>query len=582
MTQQQAASAAAMKMPISSGTSRPTIPGTNVPASSTSMILSATAAMSEAERKKKEEEEKRKKRNEANQRRRAANKKKKEEAEKHALLAKASMAGSAVGINVSGAPSLFAPTGINPLNVSGIGVGSGVLSSTPIAANTPSTIGGSSVSTTASTSSKKGKHLVATKKTLKKSLSISSVSSLKKKPPVVKEYHHLMEDLDHGRLIDIKCLPSILSKESISDFNLNEEQRFLLYQDRLLRDKVKEITDAAAGILSSDAVGSKLKEAGVPPLPSSLPEMYEGWSDRNVLSVRMAWAKVRLPEREMLIKERAKEVREKATRDKPMGDPPSEDKTEGQLSKEEGVVPPVAVATGSMAPEAPTSAPVNSPENEASLPSQKLSPPLKLEDDTTNHVWFNEARASQDPTLALLSEATELYLKSAVKKAIGKSRLRQNLDGVRLWNTLLTRNADSKNGTVAAPPPAVIRLGCDVRRQVALAEGNAAKTYQRMEEAITNRIKTHESADPDTMILESTSMADLSRKPPLKSAVQNANINAKRKFEVYGGKHSDEPPLGRVPKQARVLLQDMENGPLGNRAAARRERKMNIMASLFS
>ncbi|KAL3786438.1 hypothetical protein HJC23_011019 [Cyclotella cryptica] len=52
------------------------------------------------------------------------------------------------------------------------------------------------------------------------------------------------------------------------------------------------------------------------------------------------------------------------------------------------------------------------------------------------------------------------------------------------------------------------------------------------------------------MVIGAMSMADLSRKPPLKPAVVNADIHAKRKFEIYGGKHSGEPPLGRVPYPA--------------------------------
>jgi hypothetical protein len=107
-----------------------------------------------------------------------------------------------------------------------------------------------------------------------------------------------------------------------------------------------------------------------------------------------------------------------------------------------------------------------------------------------------------------------------------------------------------------------------------------------MEEAISrqndNSHTDSADLDPNTMILESTSMADLSRKPPLKSAEKNAGIYAKRKFEVHGGKHSNEPPLGRVPKQARVTLQDMAIGSMGNRSATNRSRKMKMMSSLFS
>jgi hypothetical protein len=73
-------------------------------------------------------------------------------------------------------------------------------------------------------------------------------------------------------------------------------------------------------------------------------------------------------------------------------------------------------------------------------------------------------------------------------------------------------------------------------------------------------------------------MGDLSRKPPLKSAVTNADAHAKRKFEVYGGKHSNEPPLERVPKQAKVTLQHMDLDLLRNGNWAP---KMNLMTNFY-
>ena len=62
-------------------------------------------------------------------------------------------------------------------------------------------------------------------------------------------------------------------------------------------------------------------------------------------------------------------------------------------------------------------------------------------------------------------------------------------------------------------------------------------------------------------------MADLSKKPPLKSASQVADMDAKRKYAVFGGMDSQEPPFGRVPKnKAKVMLQDIVEGSelLGN------------------
>ncbi|KAL7488843.1 hypothetical protein ACHAW6_014454 [Cyclotella cf. meneghiniana] len=574
MTQAQAA--VAMKMPLQGG-ARPLVAGSNVqiPASSTMVVPPSTAtavptptAAEASAKKKKDEEERRAERNAANRARRAHLKKKKEEEQQKLLMGK----GPSGNANVNGSPSLIAPA--DPL------AGASLLSSTPIATTTPSTIGGSSVSTTASTGSKKVKDFHKTKKIVKKSPSFSSVNSAKKKAiPYVKEYEDHMEWLDHAVLIDPKTLPNLISKEYLSDIHLHEEQRNLLYGDKSQRDKVKEITNAAERMLSSDTLGLKLKEAGVPPLPWRLPCMYDAWGEKNVVSTRMAWAKVRLPESEMKMKETKKELEENVRREQPMGTPSSSvevDRTSDLLPKSSS-----PLTTGSVATQRSPPTSFEAPKNETGLKHSSL---LEVEHDTTNHVWFNEARASQDPTLALLSEATELYLKSAIEKAICKARLRQNLDGIRLWNTLLTRASDSKNG--AALPPAVIRLGCDVRRQVALAEGNAAKTYQRMEEAISRQSETYQSnsidLDPETMILESTSMADLSKKPPLKSAVESSDIHAKRKFEIYGGKHSSEPPLGRVPKQAKVTLQDMAVGSLGNRESTNPARRKLMMASLFS
>ena len=215
---------------------------------------------------------------------------------------------------------------------------------------------------------------------------------------------------------------------------------------------------------------------------------------------------------------------------------------------------------------------------------------LSMENDTTNHAWFNESRAEQDPALALLSEAAEQFLKSTIEGAIGKARLRLNLDGVRLWHVLQTHAvaaaAPSNNGNdIDHPqPPALIRLGCDVRRQVALSQGNAAKVYQRMEEAISRRNDDcplrYDPNDIEQMILESTSMGDLSKKPFLKHAARMADIDAKRKFSVFSGADSADPPLGRVPKKVTVTLQDIALGTLGNQMATITSRRNRFRVGL--
>jgi len=218
--------------------------------------------------------------------------------------------------------------------------------------------------------------------------------------------------------------------------------------------------------------------------------------------------------------------------------------------------------------------------------------------------------------------------------AIGAARQRLNLDGVRLWhrqhaavaaanaatvaaanaaaadvkgggsvsipvvgaantnsgstaaNNLLTTASGSVSQTPTPPPPVgvpqpplLLRLGCDVSRQYALTDGNAAKVCQRMEEALVraggggvkndssnqsgstnidnNNSKSSNLANPETL-QHATSMADLSRCPKLPLASANADYHAKRQFEVYGGKDSGLPPFGRVPKKVKITPRDVQ------------------------
>jgi hypothetical protein len=43
----------------------------------------------------------------------------------------------------------------------------------------------------------------------------------------------------------------------------------------------------------------------------------------------------------------------------------------------------------------------------------------------------------------------------------------------------------------------------------------------------------------------------------LKDASQKADDEAKRSFEIYGGKESKDPPFGRVPKKAKLMVNDL-------------------------
>eukprot|EP00980_Cylindrotheca_fusiformis_P000663 scaffold160_cov136-Cylindrotheca_fusiformis.AAC.10 len=173
----------------------------------------------------------------------------------------------------------------------------------------------------------------------------------------------------------------------------------------------------------------------------------------------------------------------------------------------------------------------------------------------TSTAWINEQTAEQDVVLAMLSEGCQTYIKGILEKAVHCSRQRQNVDGIRLWHQQHEASEESK-------PALALRLGCDVTRQVAQAHGNAAMTCKRMEEALErqsdvparSRILQGESLE------EATSMADLALRPQLAKGVETADYQAKRLFETFGGKHSSEPPLGRVPKKAKVESIDLVNG----------------------
>lgn len=414
---------------------------------------------------------------------------------------------------------------------------SGITLASSTSASTAGVTGSTVLSGSASVSSIGSKKVIDSKKAPKKKP--ASRPSVTKKKKAEASYK-FKDNVHHAFLIDAKSIPNILSKDHKMDLKLDEEQRILLYGDQRQREQVKAITDAASDALLAGAVDETLADAGIPPLPWKIPAVYEGWGDKNLLSVRAAWSKVRLPESELQQEEMEQRDAEKLH------------KTENEA-------------------DLPTS-------SEVVISSDPARSSTRLEDDTSNHVWHNETRAEQDPTLALLSEATEMYLKEAIEKAIGKARLRQNLDGVRLWHTLHSHHADpsSSNGK---QPPACIRLGCDVRRQVALADGNAAKTYQRLEEAIERENDTFhfDPEDLEKMVLEATSMADLSRKPPLKSAASDADAEAKRRFEVFAGKDMQEPPFGRVPKKAKVILTDLSVEAVVNQTPAIRARRRRLL-----
>lgn len=216
---------------------------------------------------------------------------------------------------------------------------------------------------------------------------------------------------------------------------------------------------------------------------------------------------------------------------------------------------------------------------------------------TPASAWVHEEKAEDDATLCLLSEATQVYISQILQKALVSSRQRQNLDGIRLWHQQCTSamehiKAEKESKEKPTPPPLSIRLGCDVSRQVARNMGNAALTSKRMEEAL-ERQKTENMTrvvppKAATTLNEETlasaqSMGELSLLPPLAKASEKADYEAKRAFEVYGGKESREPPFGRVPKKATLETIDFQQGmQLSNLMGGRGNRRHRTKPYSFS
>jgi len=330
--------------------------------------------------------------------------------------------------------------------------------------------------------------------------------------------------------------------------NISEEQKKLLYHDFGMtgggkvgpRRGLYGGTGIEALPLTSSKTSSKVAPKSPPPsTKSALPLYLKGWGSRNIVSSRCAWAKLRLLEQE-----------------------------QQKMS-------------------------------EISLPSALDSKSMATDhqDVQSEKSWFNEEKAEEDPALALISEATQQYIKGILEGGMNAASQRHNLDGIRIWyqqhtaatvreekqaqtngtsessstaatkstvpanitatTTTATPVQSARNANKQLDPPLHLRLGCDVRRQYAMVQGNAAKCSQRFEEALSRSRDFNRSQELDSKTMyEATSMIELSKIPMISNAASNADLNAKRSFEVFGGKYSREPPLGRVPKRAKILVKD--------------------------
>jgi len=253
------------------------------------------------------------------------------------------------------------------------------------------------------------------------------------------------------------------------------------------------------------------------------------WSRQNLVSARTAWARLRLPEH-----------RRAAAQASAAANP----------SRASFSLPPVPTP-----PDAAAAA--------------------KTAVDTS---WHNEPVAEQDVALAALSEATELYIKSILEKAVYCGRQRLNLDGIRLWHQQLTPTP-----TDESPKPALgLCLGCDVTRQVARAAGNAALASKRMEEALERQVGVppHARIINEETLTGASSLSELALRPKLAEGAHRADLEAQRNFEIYGGKDAREPPLGRVPKRAKLEVVDFQLGmQLAGRTSKRRRRAFTQSSS---
>jgi hypothetical protein len=340
-----------------------------------------------------------------------------------------------------------------------------------------------------------------------------------------KEYSDMMEMVEN--IVDydpLLCYLILNEKKSVATaasgmVNISEEQKKLLYGDGMGSSK---------DTIAKDSVRSNDQDD-----TSSLPLHFKGWGDRNVISARTAWAKLRLEE-------------ENKEDKPPLTLPAIQPKEKVQASKPSSTAPPSS--------------------------------------------WINEEKAEEDEALALISEATQQYLKTILEAAMSSARQRMNLDGIRLWHQQLSaaaakdKEASASIKSVApeliSDPPLYLRLGCDVRRQYAMAEGNASKTCQRMEEALARKEKSagakKYSLDEYETLYDAGSMSELAQFPIMPEASKKADNNAQRCFEIYGGKHSSDPPLGRVPKKVKISVPDIQMCVEGPRImGTRRKRKFS-------
>lgn len=381
-------------------------------------------------------------------------------------------------------------------------------------------------------------------------------------PPPTREYTELMELVDHAVHFDWTTAGLIMGS-SFQKQQLQEEQKNLLYSGTSANaNAAKGGGIGASASAMSPAPGgatSATDGADEPKKPATPSFALTGWGERNLVSPRVAWARVR--RREQPTSEQKRALQQQQQQQQPDG----------------------ATVVASPVPTASTT-------------------PAAATVIATTTAWEHEEKAQEDPALCLLSEATQIYVTQILQKALMCARQRQNLDGIRLWHQQCTAAVEvakaekDETADTPTPPPLSIRLGCDVSRQVARTMGNAALTSKRMEEALerqkpeeTTRVIPSQAASTlnAATVASAQSMGELSLLPPLANASEKADYEAKKNFEIYGGKHSHDPPFGRVPKKAKLEVADFQQGLqmnnlLGSGGRANRRHRASPHAFSFS
>ncbi len=366
------------------------------------------------------------------------------------------------------------------------------------------------------------------KKTSNASRKTSATNATATVPPTQvrepKEYEELMEMLDHAVDYDVTSCIKILGNGSLNkqknEVNISEEQMKLLYHDFGMSGGPRKGLYGGLKVEDSNLSNSSLSQRST----TKLPPYLEGWGTRNIVSSRSAWAKLRLVEEEV----------------QKLAETPLPPVTHSSNVSHKGIT---------------------TEESDSNEDTDMMLFNYRGADG-----WLNEEMAEQDEALTLISEATQQFVRTILEGAMNTASKRLNLDGIRLWHQQHTAldavakevqlNGEKLSQKSTIGPPLCIRLGCDVNRQFAMVQGNAARTSQRMEEALSRK-SNYKSLDNETM-RAATNMTELSKMPQVSSAARNAEFNAKRSFEIYGGKDSGNPPLGRVPKQAKILVKDFK------------------------